>query len=60
MRVKKVVLIIAVLCVLLSFTGCGKKCATGCGNSADPKCAAEMCDSCCDYYAGLNGCRASH
>lgn len=33
-----------------------KKSANGCGEMADSKCMAEMCDDCCDYYMGLNGC----
>lgn len=57
---KKIVFIGIVLCLLVSLVACGKKCANGCGNAADSKCMAEMCDACCDYYMGLNGCYAKH
>lgn len=60
MRVKKFALILVVICMMLSLTACGKKCANGCGNAADPECMAEMCDDCCDYWMGLNGCYKKH
>ena len=55
----KKLMIIAIICILM-LTGCGKKCENGCGNAADPDCMADMCDDCCDYYMGLNGCYAKH
>ena len=60
MRLRKLFLLLGILGVMLSFTGCGKKCANGCGEKADPECMAEMCDDCCDYYMGLNGCYSKH
>lgn len=59
MKIKKLLLVLTILCMLM-LNGCGKKCENGCGNSADPDCMAGMCDDCCDYYMGLNGCRANH
>lgn len=64
-----ILVVVAVILVLLcmssgeiSFEGIfgGPECANGCGNSADPECMAEMCDNCCDYWMGLNGCYAKH
>lgn len=60
MKSKRIVLMLVVLCMLLSLTGCGKKCANGCGKAADSDCMAEMCDECCDYWMGLNGCYRNH
>lgn len=57
---KKMVCIIAVFCLILSPTACGKECANGCGESANSECMAEMCDRCCAYWMGLNGCYADH
>ncbi len=58
---KKMVVILVSICILFLLTACGqKKCATGCGNAADPDCMADMCDSCCDYWSGLNGCYRDH
>lgn len=57
---KKLALILAVLCLMMSLTACGAKCENGCGNAADKDCMADMCDKCCDYYMGLNGCYANH
>lgn len=45
---------------LLSLTGCAKECVTDCGNKADSQCSAEMCDTCCSYWHGLNGCFKDH
>lgn len=49
---------VAVMCVfmILSACACSKDCKAGCGEKANPKCSAGMCDSCCSYYDGLNGC----
>lgn len=60
MNIKKFALVLVIACMLLSLTACGKKCANGCGKAADPDCMAEMCDDCCDYWMGLNGCYRSH
>ena len=60
MKYKMFALIITILCMLSLFTGCGKECANGCGAKADPNCMADMCDDCCDYWMGLNGCYANH
>lgn len=57
---RKFVLILIVMCIMLSLTACSKKCANGCGKEADPKCMAEMCDECCEYWMGLNGCYSEH
>lgn len=60
MKCRKIVMLLAVICILLSLTACGKKCANGCGEPADPDCIAGMCDDCCDYWMGLNGCYRNH
>lgn len=57
---KKIVLLFLTACLLLTLAACGRKCENGCGNAADPDCMADMCDKCCDYFMGLNGCYASH
>lgn len=59
-KVKKIVCVIAIAGMMLSLTACGKDCANGCGKKADPDCMAGMCDSCCDYWMGLNGCYKEH
>lgn len=56
----RVLLWIVAMCVILSLTACGKKCTNGCGSKADPNCMAQMCDDCCDYWMGLNGCYKNH
>lgn len=60
MKIKKYLMVVLCVCACLMTTGCGKKCTNGCGEKANPKCMAEMCDSCCDYWMGLNGCYESH
>lgn len=60
MKLKRFALILAVLCLLFSLTACSKECRNGCGEPADPDCYAEMCDKCCDWFCGLNGCYANH
>lgn len=60
MNSKKIALHFVVMCMLLSFTACSKKCTNGCGNVADTDCMAEMCDNCCEYWMGLNGCYTNH
>ena len=60
MFMKKLALILVCFCTLLALTACGKKCENGCGKNADPECMADMCDACCDYYMGLNGCYSRH
>lgn len=49
------ILVIAFVMVVLC--GCSKDCKAGCGRKASPDCSADMCDSCCAYYQGFNGCR---
>ncbi len=61
MKVKKLAIVLLVIAMLVSMTACGqKKCANGCGKTADPNCMAEMCDKCCTYWSGLNGCYKNH
>lgn len=60
MKFKKIAMILITVCMLFSLTACGKKCENGCGEAADPECWADMCVDCCDWYWGLNGCRANH
>ena len=57
---KRMSLILIAIMMMLSMTGCGKKCANGCGMKADSKCMAGMCDNCFDYWMGLNGCYRDH
>lgn len=57
---KRVALLLLAIMILLSMTGCAKKCSNGCGAKADSNCMAEMCDNCCDYWMGLNGCYRRH
>lgn len=59
MKQKLLILALALICIL-SITGCGKECANGCGRKANPDCMAGMCDDCCAYWMGLNGCYADH
>ncbi len=57
----KIVVIAALIFSLASFAGCGaKECSLGCGNKADSSCEAEMCDDCCEFWAGFNGCDGRH
>ncbi len=60
MNVKRFALIFVVFCLALSLAACSKKCSNGCGNAANSQCLAGMCDKCCDYWAGLNGCYKGH
>lgn len=60
MKIKKIVVLLVVIGMLFCTTACGKKCANGCGRDANPECWADMCDYCCAYWQGLNGCRANH
>ena len=60
MNINKLALILITICTLFSLTACSKKCENGCNNSADPDCMADMCDRCCNYYMGLNGCYTNH
>lgn len=60
MKIKKCALFLVIIIMLLPLTACSKKCANGCGNAADSQCMADMCDQCCAYWAGLNGCYKSH
>lgn len=55
------ILIVITILAMLTMSSCGKaKCKNGCGNPADPDCMAGMCDDCCAYWCGLNGCYANH
>lgn len=60
MRFNRIPLLLAAICMLLALVGCGKNCANNCDEKADPDCMAEMCDACCAYWMGLNGCYAEH
>lgn len=53
-------LALVLICMMFSLVACGKKCENGCGKTANPKCMADMCDDCCDYWMGLNGCYSQH
>lgn len=57
---KKLALIFAAFALVSALSGCSKTCENGCRKAADPNCMADMCDKCCDYYMGLNGCYANH
>lgn len=59
-RFAKLALLLVIGSLLLSLAGCAKECANGCGDKADPDCMAEMCDRCCDYWCGINGCYVNH
>lgn len=57
----KIAVIIALVFSLVAVAGCSaKECALNCGNKADSRCEAEMCDDCCDFWAGFNGCDGNH
>lgn len=59
--IRLVIVSIIVTLMLTLCSACGtKECAYGCGNDADPECKAEMCDDCCRYWCGLNGCIGYH
>lgn len=60
MKQKLLILALASICILSILTGCSKECANGCGRKANPDCMAEMCNDCCAYWMGLNGCYANH
>lgn len=60
MKKCRIVVVLVVISLLLSLVGCGAKCKNGCGSAADPSCMAGMCDNCCDYWCGLNGCYKNH
>ena len=60
MKVKRIVVLLVVIGMIFCMSACAKKCANGCGNPANPECWADMCDYCCAYWRGLNGCRANH
>lgn len=57
---KRLLCVLLISCMVLSLTACGKKCENGCGQPASSKCMAGMCDNCCQYWMGLNGCYAEH
>lgn len=54
---KKAFLIGFTMLVIMELGGCAKKCSAGCGENANPNCSAGMCDNCCAWYSGSNGCR---
>ena len=60
MKIKKIALMLVLAALLVMLSACGKKCANGCGRAANPDCMAGMCDQCCDYWMGLNGCSRNH
>lgn len=57
---KKILVFLMAFCLMLCLAACGKKCENGCGNAADSQCMADMCDNCCEYWMGLNGCYKNH
>lgn len=57
---KKAFMIILAVIITMSLTACGKECANGCGEKPDQQCMAEMCDKCCNYWMGINGCYKDH
>ena len=57
---KKLALIRIVICMMLFLSACATKCANGCKKEANPQCMADMCDECCEYWMGLNGCYNEH
>lgn len=59
-KIKILLCVIMISSMVLSLTACGKECANGCGEKANPECMADMCDKCCAYWMGLNGCYADH
>ena len=54
---KKISVVILGVVMMMSLCACSKECGAGCGEKASPDCSAGMCDSCCNWYAGFNGCR---
>ena len=54
---KKISIVLLCVFVMVFMSACAKECRGGCGRKASPDCGAGMCDDCCDYYDGLNGCR---
>lgn len=59
-RMRRIICLSIVLCMALALMACGKECANGCGEKPNSKCMAEMCDQCCAYWLGMNGCYADH
>lgn len=59
MKVKKFAVLLIAVAMIFCMTACSKKCANGCGRPANPNCLAGMCDTCCVYWSGINGCRTS-
>ena len=57
MKKKISVVILGVVMVLCLCACSAKQCSAGCGEKANPNCSAGMCDGCCRWYAGFNGCR---
>ncbi len=51
---------IVVIVALVLGIGSKPTCSNGCGEPADPNCMAGMCDDCCDYWLGINGCYRGH
>ena len=56
----RLAMIALLVSMVLTLTGCGEPCVTGCGNNADPKCKAGMCDDCCDFMGAWNSCYGIH
>lgn len=59
-KIKMIICLFLILCMAMSVTACSKKCENGCGQVANPDCMAGMCDDCCAYWMGLNGCYRDH
>lgn len=51
---KRIVAVLMSCCVVFAMSGCSKKCSNGCGEAANSKCYADMCDDCCHYWARMN------
>ncbi|MFR9146935.1 MAG: hypothetical protein ACLVJ4_09920 [Mediterraneibacter sp.] len=54
---KKISVVILGVVMMMCLCACSKECSAGCGEKASPDCSAGMCDSCCSWYAGFNGCK---
>ena len=60
-KVIRLMLAVMLAIIVLTLSGCGApECKNGCGEKSNPNCMADMCDKCCAYWSGLNGCYADH
>ncbi len=57
---RKISIMMLLIMMMFSLTACTQRCENGCGEKADSECWADMCDDCCQYWSGINGCRADH